>query len=60
VQITLSAGRKPQQKRKLFKRMAEILAEAPGLRPQELVINLVEVVWENWSFGNGDAQYMDT
>jgi 4-oxalocrotonate tautomerase len=60
VQITLSAGRKPQQKRKLFKRMAEILAESPGLKPQELVINLVEVVWENWSFGNGDAQYMDT
>ena len=59
VQITLSAGRKPQQKRKLFKRMAEILAESPGLKPQELVINLVEVVWENWSFGNGDAQYMD-
>src|SRR5260221_14189508 len=49
VQITLSAGRKPQQKRKLFKRMAEILAEAPGLKPPELVINLVEVVWENRS-----------
>jgi 4-oxalocrotonate tautomerase len=60
VQITLSAGRKPQQKRKLFKRMAEILAESPGLEPQELVINLVEVVWENWSFGNGEAQYMDS
>jgi phenylpyruvate tautomerase PptA (4-oxalocrotonate tautomerase family) len=60
VQITLSAGRKPQQKRKLFKRMAEILAKSPGLKPQELVINLVEVVWENWSFGNGEAQYMDT
>jgi phenylpyruvate tautomerase PptA (4-oxalocrotonate tautomerase family) len=60
VQVTLSAGRKPQQKRKLFKRMAEILAESPGLKPQELAINLVEVVWENWSFGNGDAQYMDT
>jgi len=60
VQITLSAGRKPQQKRKLFKRMAEILAESPGLKPSDLVINLVEVVWENWSFGNGEAQYMDT
>ena len=59
VQISLSAGRKPQQKRKLFKRMAEILADAPGLRPQDLVVNLVEVSWENWSFGNGDAQYMD-
>jgi 4-oxalocrotonate tautomerase len=59
VQITLSAGRKPQQKRKLFQRMAEILAESPGLKPQDLVINLVEVVWENWSFGNGESQYMD-
>ena len=59
VQITLSAGRKPQQKRKLYKRMAEILAESPGLRPEDLLINLVEVSWENWSFGNGEAQYMD-
>ncbi len=59
VQITLSTGRKPQQKRLLFKCMAEILAESPGLRPQDLLINLVEVSWENWSFGNGEAQYMD-
>lgn len=59
VQITMSAGRKPQQKRKLYKRMAEILAESPGLRPRDLLINLVEVSWENWSFGNGDAHYMD-
>jgi 4-oxalocrotonate tautomerase len=59
VQITLSAGRKPQQKRKFYKRVAELLAESPGLKPADLVINLVEVVWENWSFGNGEAQYMD-
>ena len=60
VQITMSAGRKPQQKRKLFQRMAEILAEAPGLAPEELVINLVETSWENWSFGKGQAQFMDS
>lgn len=60
VQITLSFGRKPQQKRKLYKRMAEILAESPGLPPQDLLINLVETSWENWSFGNGEAQYMDS
>jgi 4-oxalocrotonate tautomerase len=59
VQITLSFGRKPQQKRKLYKRMAEILAGSPGLAPQDLLVNLVETSWENWSFGNGDAQYMD-
>jgi 4-oxalocrotonate tautomerase len=59
VQITLSCGRKPKQKRKLYKRMAEILQESPGLKPADLLVNLVEVVWENWSFGNGEAQYMD-
>jgi phenylpyruvate tautomerase PptA (4-oxalocrotonate tautomerase family) len=57
VQITLSTGRKLAQKRKLMKRMAEILQENPGLRPQDLLVNLVEVAWENWSFGNGEAQY---
>jgi len=57
VQIRLSTGRKPGQKRALFKRMAELLAKSPGLRPEDLLINLIEVSWENWSFGNGEAQY---
>jgi 4-oxalocrotonate tautomerase len=57
VQITLSTGRKPGHKRALFKRMAELLAKSPGLRPEDLLINLIEVSWENWSFGNGEAQY---
>ena len=57
VQVTLSTGRKPGQKRALFKRMAELLAKSPGLRPEDLLINLAEVSWENWSFGNGEAQY---
>ena len=57
VQITLSFGRKPGQKRALFKKIADILAASPGLRREDLIVNLVEVNWENWSFGNGEAQY---
>jgi 4-oxalocrotonate tautomerase len=57
VQITLSAGRKPPQKRKLYQRIVELLAKNPGVRPQDVMINLVETSWENWSFGNGEAQY---
>jgi len=57
IQITLSAGRKPGQKRALYKRITELLSKSPGVRPEDVVINLVEVVWENWSFGNGVAQY---
>ena len=59
IQITLSFGRKPQQKRKLYKRIVELLAASPGVRPEDVLINLVEVSWENWSFGNGEAHYMD-
>jgi 4-oxalocrotonate tautomerase len=57
VQITLSAGRKPPQKGKLYRRIVELLAKNPGVRPQDVMINLVETAWENWSFGNGEAQY---
>ena len=57
VQITMSFGRKPPQKRRLFQRIAEILAQNPGLRPEDLMINLVETAWENWSFGNGETHY---
>jgi 4-oxalocrotonate tautomerase len=57
VQITMSFGRKPPQKRKLFQRIAEIIAKNPGLRPEDVMINLVETAWENWSFGNGEAHY---
>jgi hypothetical protein len=39
--------------------MAELLAKSPGLRPEDLAINLVETSWENWSFGNGEAQYQE-
>lgn len=57
VQITLSTGRRPGQKRALFKQMANLLAKSPGLRREDLLVNLDEVSWENWSFGNGEPQY---
>jgi len=57
VQITLNAGRSTEQKRALYARMAELLQASSGLRPQDLLISLVEVSRENWSFGNGQAQY---
>ncbi len=57
IQITLSAGRKPGQKRALYKRIVELLSKSPGIRPEDIFVNLVEVAWENWSFGMGEAQY---
>jgi len=57
VQVTLNSGRTIEQKKALYARIAELLTENPGLRPQDVLINLVEVSRENWSFGNGEAQY---
>ena len=57
VQITLNAGRSTEQKRALYSRMTELLSNSPGVRSQDVLISLVEVARENWSFGNGQAQY---
>ena len=57
VQLTISAGRTLEQKRTLFAAIARNLAADPGVMPGDVFVNLVEVVKENWSFGNGVAQY---
>jgi 4-oxalocrotonate tautomerase len=57
LQITVSNTRSIEQKKALFARIAELLAEKPGLRKEDVFINLLEVAKENWSFGNGIAQY---
>jgi phenylpyruvate tautomerase PptA (4-oxalocrotonate tautomerase family) len=58
IQITVSNTRPTAQKQKLYRRIVERLTENPGLRPEDIFINLVEVLPENWSFGHGQAQYV--
>ena len=58
IQITWNEGRTVEQKKALYKAIAEGLTKSPGLRPEDVFINLVEVKKENWSFGNGVAQYV--
>ncbi|NII72708.1 phenylpyruvate tautomerase PptA (4-oxalocrotonate tautomerase family) [Dyella sp. SG562] len=58
VQIACNNTRTTEKKQAFYKRMAELLAEEPGLRPENLLINLLETGKENWSFGNGIAQYV--
>jgi len=57
IQITLNLGRTVDQKRALYKAIADRLARDPGIRREDVFVNLVEVPKENWSFGNGEAQY---
>jgi 4-oxalocrotonate tautomerase len=58
LQLTVSNTRSTEQKKALYARIVALLAEDPGLRPQDVFINLVEVDIANWSFGNGIAQYV--
>jgi 4-oxalocrotonate tautomerase len=57
IQITANNTRTTEQKKALFARIAELLAQNPGLRKEDVFISLVDVPKENWSFGNGIAQY---
>ena len=57
IQITANNTRSLEQKKALFARTAQLLGESPGLRPEDVFINIVEVAKENWSFGHGLAQY---
>jgi phenylpyruvate tautomerase PptA (4-oxalocrotonate tautomerase family) len=58
IQLTVSNTRPVEQKQKLYRRIVERLTESPGLRAEDIFINLVEVLPENWSFGLGEAQYV--
>jgi len=58
IQLTLNAGRTVEQKKGFYKAVADGLHERLGLRREDVVIHLVEVSKENWSFGNGEASYV--
>jgi len=58
IQLTVSNTRPTAQKQELYRRIVAKLTENPGLRPEDVFINLVETLPENWSFGNGLAQYV--
>jgi 4-oxalocrotonate tautomerase len=57
VQVVLNLGRTVEVKRALYARIAEKLGQRPGLRHEDVLVNLVEVPRENWSFGNGLMTY---
>jgi 4-oxalocrotonate tautomerase len=57
IDITLNAGRSVAAKQHFYATLARCLSEQARLRPEDVVVTLTEVAKENWSFGNGEAQY---
>jgi phenylpyruvate tautomerase PptA (4-oxalocrotonate tautomerase family) len=57
IQITCNEGRTLEKKKALFARLASSIEAGGAIKAADVIVNLVEVKKENWSFGNGIAQY---
>ncbi|WP_346908089.1 tautomerase family protein [uncultured Roseibium sp.] len=57
IQLTVNNTRTPEQKRALYAEITRRLETEADLRPQDVFIGLIETARENWSMGNGIAQY---
>lgn len=54
--ITVFNTRTLEQKKALFRRIPELLGENPGIRPEDVFVNIFDTPKENWSVGHG-AQF---
>jgi phenylpyruvate tautomerase PptA (4-oxalocrotonate tautomerase family) len=57
IQITVFSTRTAEQKKALFRRIAELLGESPGIRPEDVFVNVLDAAKENWSVGHGLASF---
>jgi 4-oxalocrotonate tautomerase len=57
IRITVFNTRTAEQKKALFRRIAELLGESPGISPEDVFVNVLEAAKENWSVGHGLAQF---
>lgn len=57
IAITLFDTRTTEHKAMLFRRVVELLSESPGIRPEDVFINIYDTPKENWSVGNGEMQF---
>lgn len=60
LRITVSNTRTLAQKQALYRAIVDHLGRDPGVRPDDIFINLIEVTLEDWSFGRGIAHYVET
>ena len=58
IQVNMLEGRTVEQKKAFYKRIVDDMHAQLKVRPDDVVIHLVEVAKENWSFGKGLAHYV--
>jgi phenylpyruvate tautomerase PptA (4-oxalocrotonate tautomerase family) len=57
IQITVFSTRTAEQKKMLFRRIADLLGESPGIRGEDVFVTILDAAKENWSVGHGLAQF---
>jgi 4-oxalocrotonate tautomerase len=57
IQITVFSTRTAQEKKALFRRIADLLGESPGVPPEDVFVTVLDAPKENWSVGHGLAQF---
>jgi 4-oxalocrotonate tautomerase len=57
IQVFWAPGKTVDAKLAMYKRIVERLATNPGVRPEDVLISVVETAADNWSFGNGETQF---
>jgi 4-oxalocrotonate tautomerase len=57
IQIFWAPGKPVAAKLAMYRRIVERLGANPGVLPEDVLISVVESPAENWSFGNGEAQF---
>ncbi len=57
IQINVFDTRTAAEKKALFRRISDLLSESPGIRPEDVFVNILEAAKENWSVGNGLTQF---
>ncbi|NTG46076.1 tautomerase family protein [Agrobacterium rhizogenes] len=57
--ITIGKPRSTEVKKAFYRRLVTLLADAPGVRPEDLMINITTATREDWSFADGIAQMIE-
>ena len=59
IQVFWAPGKTVDAKLAMYRKIVERLAVNPGVRPEDVLISVVETAAENWSFGNGETQFYE-
>jgi len=57
IQVFMNVGRTVEVKKALYAALAGAVTAAAPVRREDVIVNLVEVPRENWSFGGGVMSY---